>query len=88
MEELYSINRAVPQNLIYPVVVTPTDGCYVMQSTDFPEIQIAMPTVEAGIAAITDAMRDTVLLLQLPPAPSDPASIPMMPGQFLLQISL
>lgn len=88
MEELYTIDQAVPQNLIYPVIVTPSNGCYVLQSTDFPEIQIVMPTIEAGAAAVTAAMRDAILALQLPPAPSDPASIPIMPGQFLLQLSL
>ena len=88
MEELYSIDRAVPQNLIYPVVVTPSSGCYILQSVDFPEIQITVPTVEVGTVTIADVMRNAVLSFQLPPAPSDPASISIMPGQFLLQISL
>ena len=38
MEELYNIDRVVPQNLIYPVIVTPTNDGYAMQSVDFPEI--------------------------------------------------
>lgn len=88
MEELYTIDQAVPQNLIYPVIVTPSNGGYVFQCADFPEIQIVMPTVEAGAAAVAGAMRDAILAFQLPPAPSDPASIPIMPGQFLLQLSL
>jgi hypothetical protein len=48
MEELYSIDRAVPQNLIYPVIVTPAIGNYVFQIVDFPEIQMTVPTVEEG----------------------------------------
>lgn len=88
MEELYNINQAVPQNLIYPVIVTLADGCYIFQCVDFPEIQMTMPTVEAGVTAITESMRDAVLALQFPPAPSDPSNIPLMPGQFLLQLQL
>lgn len=88
MEELYNINQAVPQNLIYPVIVTITNGCYIFQCVDFPEIQMTMPTVEAGVIAITESMRDAVLALQFPPAPSDPSNIPLMPSQFLLQLQL
>lgn len=88
MEELYNINQAVPQNLIYPVIVTITNGCYIFQCIDFPEIQMTMPTVEAGVIAITESMRDAVLALQFPPAPSEPSNIPLMPGQFLLQLQL
>ena len=88
MEELYSIDRAVPQNLIYPVIVTPVIGNYIFQSVDFPEIQMTMPTVEEGVAMAAGATRDAVLALQFPPAPSDPANVPLMPGQFLLQLSL
>ena len=88
MEELYSIDRAVPQNLIYPVIVTPAIGNYVFQIVDFPEIQMTVPTVEEGAAMVAGAMRDVVLALQFPPAPSDPVNVPLMPGQFLLQLSL
>lgn len=88
MEELYNIDRVVPQNLIYPVIVTPTNDGYAMQSVDFPEIQMTMPTVEDGAAMAAGAMRDAVLALQFPPASSDPVNVPLMPGQFLLQLSL
>lgn len=88
MEELYNINQAVPQNLIYPVIVTITNGCYIFQCVDFPEIQMTMPTVEAGVIAITESMRNAVLALQFPPAPSDSSNIPLIPGQFLLQLQL
>ena len=88
MEELYNIDRVVPQNLIYPVIVTPTNDGYDMQSVDFPEIQMTVPTVEEGVAMVAGAMRDAVLALQFPPASSDPVNVPLMPGQFLLQLSL
>ncbi len=88
MEELYNIDRVVPQNLIYPVIVTPTNDGYAMQSVDFPEIQMTMPTVEDGAAMAAGAMRDAVLALQFPPASSDSVNVPLMPGQFLLQLSL
>lgn len=88
MEELYSIDRVAPQNLIYPIIVTPTNGGYAMQSVDFPEIQVIVPSVELGAATVANAMRDAVLALQFPPAPSNPSSIPFMPGQFLLQLQL
>ena len=37
---------------------------------------------------VAGAMRDVVLALQFPPAPSDPVNVPLMPGQFLVQLSL
>ena len=88
MEELYSINQAVPQNLTYPVIVTPTNNGYAMQGVDFPEIQVIVPSVELGAATVSNAMRDAILAIQIPPAPSNPSDIPVMPGQFLLQLSL
>ena len=49
---------------------------------------MTMPTVEDGAAMAAGAMRDAVLALQFPPASSDSVNVPLMPGQFLLQLSL
>lgn len=87
MEELYNINL-MPQNLVYPVIVTAAGGSYAFQCPDFPEIQLDMPTVEAGATATAAALRDASVAMQFPPAPSSPANIPLLPGQFLLQVAL
>lgn len=70
MEELYHINMTTPQNLIYPVIVTATGRGYLFQCPDFPEIQLDTPTVEAGAAAVTAALRDAVVAIQFPPPPA------------------
>lgn len=88
MEELYLINMTTPQNLIYPVIVTATGCGYLFQCPDFPEIQLDTPTVEAGAAAVTAALRDAVVAIQFPPPPSEPAGITLTPGQFLLQVTV
>jgi integrase len=41
MEDLFFVNQALPQNLAYPVLVTPDSGKYLLQVLDFPEIQVA-----------------------------------------------
>ena len=67
IEELYHINMTTPQNLIYPVIVTATGRGYLFQCPDFPEIQLDTPTVEAGAAAVTAALRDAAVAIQFPP---------------------
>ena len=88
MEELYQINQIPQQNLAYPVIVTFSGTEYIYQCPDFPEIQISTPSMEIGVPAVTDALRDAVAAMQFPPAPANPASLPMLPGQFLLQAVL
>jgi len=87
MEELYSINLVPPQSLIYPVLATATRNGYSFLFPDFPEIHFDTPTIEDGISTAGAALRDAVLALQFPPAPSNPASLPLLPGQFILQIA-
>ena len=88
MEELCHIEQTTPQSLIYPVIVTPANSGYVFQCLDFPEIQLDMPSVEAGVATVTAALRDAVIAIQFPPAPTNISAIPLLPGQFLLQIAV
>ena len=88
MEELFHIEQMTPQNLAYPVLVTAGSDGYTVQCPDFPEFQFNYPSVEAGAAAVTAALRDAVVAMQFPPAPSSPTGIPTMPGQFLLQVAV
>lgn len=88
MEELYFINQMPQQNLSYPVLVTANNGEYLFQSPDFPEIQFTTSTVENGVAVVTATLRDAVVAMQFPPAPTNPASLPLLSGQFCLQIAV
>ena len=88
MEELYHINQMPQQNLAYPVIVTFNGVEYTFQCPDFPEIQISATSMEIGVPAITTAIRDAVTAMQFPPAPSNPANLLMLSGQFLLQAIL
>ena len=88
MEELYHINQMPQQNLAYPVIVTFNGAEYIYQCPNFPEIQISAPSMEIGVPTITAALCDAVTAMQFPPAPANPASLPMLPGQFLLQVVL
>lgn len=88
MEELCHIEQTTPQSLIYPVIVTPANSGYIFQCLDFPEIQLDMPSVEAGVAAVTAALRDAIIAIQFPPAPTNISAIPLLPGQFLIQIAV
>lgn len=88
MEELYHINQIPQQNLSYPVIVTFNGTEYIFQCPDFPEIQVSAPSMEIGVSTVTTALRDAVTAMQFPPAPANPASFPMLPGQFLLQAVL
>ncbi|MGN0353158.1 MAG: tyrosine-type recombinase/integrase, partial [Roseburia sp.] len=67
MEELFHIEQMTPQNLAYPVLVTAGSDGYTFQCPDFPELQFNYPSVEAGAAAVTAALRDAVVAMQFPP---------------------
>lgn len=88
MEELYHMNQIPPQNLICPIVMAPACNGYVLQSPDFPGIQIVASTMEDGVVEKTTSLRDAALALAFPLAPSSPTNIPLLPGQFLLQVTL
>ena len=88
MEDLYHINQMPQQNLAYPVIVTFNGAEYIYQCPDFPEIQISAPSMEIGVPTVTAALHDAVTAMQFPPAPANPTSLPLLPGQFLLQVVL
>ena len=76
------------QNLAYPVIVTFNGAEYIYQCPDFPEIQISAPSMEIGVPTVTAALHDAVTAMQFPPAPTNPSNLPMLPGQFMLQVVL
>lgn len=88
MEELYSIHQVVPQNLVYPAVVTHGQNGYQFFAPDFPEINFISPSVEEGAGTITQALKDAVVAIQFPPIATPIIGIPLNPGQFVLQIPL
>lgn len=88
MEDLYHINQIPQQNIAYSVIAGQNGAGYVFQCPDFPEIILSAPSMELGVQAITTAIQDAVATMQFPPAPTPPTVIPLLPGQFLLQIVL
>ena len=86
MEELYSIHQTAPQNLAYPVIVTPETNGYTFSAPDFPELYFIAPTVEQGVSTTTQALKDATAAMQFPPYSSPVTEILLGPGQFVLQI--
>ena len=86
MEELYSIHQTPPQNLAYPVIVTPGINGYTFSAPDFPELYFIAPTVEQGVSTTTQALKDAMATMQFPPYSSPVTEILLGPGQFMLQI--
>ncbi len=88
MEELYAIHQTPPQNLAYPVVVTPDINSYHFAVPDFPEINFLAPEMDSGVSAVSQTLRDAAASMQFPPAATLATEIPLLPGQFILQIVL
>lgn len=88
MEELYAIHQTPPQNLAYPVVVTPDINGYHFAVPDFPEINFLAPEMDSGVSTVTQTLRDAAASMQFPPAATSVTEIPLLPGQFILQIIL
>lgn len=87
MEELCTIDRSAPQNMIYPVVISPTgDGSFAFCAPDFPQVQYLTPNVDVGLQAISGLMREALYSMVYPPAASPPEMLPIMNGQILVQV--
>jgi len=88
MEELYLINNTLPQNLVYPILVTPVSGQYQFTAPDFPEISLITPTVEEGVTLMNQTLRDATLTMAVPPAATPLSEVILRPDQFMLQVPL
>jgi len=86
MEELYSIHQTLPQQLVYPVLITPAYNEYQFSVPDFPEICFMVPSLEEGINTVTQSLKDVIRAMQFPPAATPLNTIPLSPGQFIVQI--
>ena len=88
MEELYAIHQTPPQNLSYPVVVTPEINGFHFTVPDFPEINFVSTEMDHGVRTVTQTLKDAALAMQFPSAATLVTEIPLLPGQFVLQIIL
>ena len=88
MEEIFHIDQVLPENMVYPIVVTPAIGGYQMSAPDFPEADIFSATVEEGIQVLAKILRDALVVMQLPPLPSSLPSLCLNNLQFVLQLPL
>ena len=89
MEDLYTIDQTPPVQQLYPVVFSPDDsGGYIVTSPDFPEIQLYAPTMEEGLAEISETLHDALTGTVYPPAPTNLSNITSFPGQFVMQIAV
>jgi len=88
MEELCCIDQTIPQHLAYPAVVTAEAGTYRFDVPDFPEIYYTATSVEEGVCVISEALRQAVATLLIPPAPSGVTDLMLVASQFVLQVVL
>ena len=89
MEDLYTIDQTPPVQQLYPVVFTASDdGGYIVSSPDFPDVQLYAPTMEDGFAQISEVLRDALMGMVYPPAPTRLCDITPCPGQFSMQIAV
>jgi len=88
MEELYAIHQSTPQNLAYPVVVTPDLNGYQFYIPDFPEVSFIAPNVDIGVEMTKQNLRDAASTMLFPPAATPFGEIQLLPGQFVLQCML
>lgn len=89
MEDLYTIDRTPTAQSLYPVLfVSVEDGGYIVSAPDFPDIQIYAATMEDGFAQVSEAIRDELMAMIYPPAPTNLSDIVVGPGQFSMQIAV
>lgn len=89
MEDLYTIDQTVPMQQLYPVVFAPSeDGGFIVSAPDFPSIELYAPTMEDGYAQISDAIREQLVGMRIPPAPTNLTTIAPAPGKMLMQIAV
>lgn len=87
MEDLCSIDRSAPQNMVYPVVISPTgDGNFMLHAPDFPQVQYVTPDVEVGLQAISGLIHEALYSMVYPPAATSPETEVLMNGQIVVQV--
>ena len=86
MEEFYTAPE-MPQNRIYPIVVTPIPNGFLLNAVDFDDITVKASTIEEGhqciLSAVTEAIEE-----DYPPLPTPLDEINTMPGEFLIMITI
>ena len=89
MEDLYTIDQTLPVQQLYPVMFAPADdGGFIVTAPDFPSLEIYAPTMEDGFAQISEALREQLVGMVYPPAPTSLVTIAPTPGKMLMQIAV
>lgn len=86
MEEFYT-TPTLPQNRIYPIVVTPVPDGFLLNAVDFDDITVKSSSVNEGykciLSSITEAIEE-----DYPPIPTPCNEIITMPGEFLIMVTV
>lgn len=86
MEEFYT-SPTLPQNQIYPVVVTSVPDGFLLNAIDFDDITVKSSSVNEGyeciLSSITEAIEE-----DYPPMPTSYNEIITMPGEFLIMVTV
>ena len=88
MEELYTMDQAVSDQQVYPILFTPADGGYMISAPDFPSVNFYAPSMEDGLAQATEELHEALSGAVYPPIPSSLGAFPVAPNQFAMQIAV
>lgn len=86
MEEFYTA-PTIPQNRMYPVVVTPVQDGFLLNAVDFDDVTAKALSVDEGYECILSSITE-IIEEDYPPIPTPCNEILITPGEFLIMVTV
>ncbi len=85
MEELFA-KPTMPQNQMYPVIVTPSPNGFILNPVDFEYLSIEADNIQYGLDCIRNAIISKLTGL-FPPSPTPSNELVLNVGEFVLMVN-
>lgn len=85
MEELFA-KPTIPQNQMYPVIVTPSPNGFILNPVDFEDLSIEADNIQYGLDCIRNAIISKLIGL-FPPQPTPSNELVLNVGEFVLMVN-
>lgn len=85
IEELFA-KPTMPQNQMYPVIVTPSPNGFILNPVDFEDLSIEADNIQYGLDCIRNAIMNKLIGL-FPPQPTPSNELVLNVGEFVLMVN-
>lgn len=86
MEDLFA-PMETPQNVGYPVIITPAPDGFILNAVDFDSISVKAMTVDQGMICIQNEISEKIAGT-FPPIPTPYQELALCPGEFVLIVNV